>query len=147
MIIHSNTVIGADAFLFQASPGRLRQDVLLRPRYHSRPGRDQGKLYDRQGVSGDTVIGASTKMDNMVHVGHDTVIGRNCLFAAQVNRRRGDDRRRRDPLGTGRRTKDLTIGKGAVVLASPAYRSRWKAGRPISVARPRKPVTRCGNSH
>jgi UDP-3-O-[3-hydroxymyristoyl] glucosamine N-acyltransferase len=23
-------------------------------------------------------------MDNMVHIGHDTVIGKNCLFAAQV---------------------------------------------------------------
>ena len=42
-----------------------------------------GCTIDR-GVSGDTVIGAGTKMDNMVHIGHDTIIGKNCLFAAQV---------------------------------------------------------------
>ena len=23
-------------------------------------------------------------MDNLVHIGHDTIVGRNCLFAAQV---------------------------------------------------------------
>jgi UDP-3-O-[3-hydroxymyristoyl] glucosamine N-acyltransferase len=23
-------------------------------------------------------------MDNMIHIGHDTVVGKNCLFAAQV---------------------------------------------------------------
>ena len=36
-----------------------------------------------RGVSHDT-IGPGTKMDNLVHIGHDTVIGKNCLFAAQV---------------------------------------------------------------
>lgn len=36
------------------------------------------------GVSGNTQIGSGTKIDNMVHVGHDTVIGKNCLFAAHV---------------------------------------------------------------
>jgi UDP-3-O-[3-hydroxymyristoyl] glucosamine N-acyltransferase len=37
-----------------------------------------------RGVSGDTVIGAGTKIDNLVHIGHDTEVGRNCLFAGQV---------------------------------------------------------------
>jgi UDP-3-O-[3-hydroxymyristoyl] glucosamine N-acyltransferase len=42
-----------------------------------------GCTIDR-GVSADTILGAGTKMDNMIHVGHDVVIGKNCLIAAQV---------------------------------------------------------------
>ena len=37
-----------------------------------------------RGSMGDTVVGAGTKIDNLVHIGHNCRIGRNCLFAAQV---------------------------------------------------------------
>ena len=37
-----------------------------------------------RGVTGDTIIGEGTKIDNQVHVGHDTTIGKDCLFAANV---------------------------------------------------------------
>ncbi len=37
-----------------------------------------------RGVSDSTIIGMGTKMDNLVHVGHDVVIGKNCILAAQV---------------------------------------------------------------
>lgn len=36
------------------------------------------------GVSALTIIGEGTKIDNKVHVGHDTIIGKNCLLAANV---------------------------------------------------------------
>ncbi len=36
------------------------------------------------GVSGVTTIGEGTKLDNHVHIGHDTVVGKNCLMAAHV---------------------------------------------------------------
>lgn len=36
------------------------------------------------GVSGITEIGEGTKIDNHVHIGHDTVVGKNCLMAANV---------------------------------------------------------------
>lgn len=42
-----------------------------------------GTTIDRGSV-GDTVIGAGTKIDNLVHVAHNTRIGRLCLIAAQV---------------------------------------------------------------
>jgi len=42
-----------------------------------------GCTIDR-GVTHDTIIGKGTKMDNIVHIGHDTVIGKNCLIAANV---------------------------------------------------------------
>ena len=37
-----------------------------------------------RGVTGDTIIGKGTKIDNQVHVGHDTYIGKKCLIAAQT---------------------------------------------------------------
>ena len=32
-----------------------------------------------RGVSDSTIIGMGTKMDNLVHIGHDVVIGKNCI--------------------------------------------------------------------
>ena len=37
-----------------------------------------------KGVSHDTRIGRGTRFDNLIHIGHDTVVGKNCLFAAAV---------------------------------------------------------------
>ena len=37
-----------------------------------------------RGALGETRIGAGTKIDNMVHVGHNCRIGRNCILAAQT---------------------------------------------------------------
>ena len=37
-----------------------------------------------KGVTGNTTIGWGTKIDNQVHVGHDTVIGKKCLIASQT---------------------------------------------------------------
>ena len=37
-----------------------------------------------RGVSAITFIGQGTKFDNQIHIGHDTIIGKNCLLAAQV---------------------------------------------------------------
>jgi UDP-3-O-[3-hydroxymyristoyl] glucosamine N-acyltransferase len=36
------------------------------------------------GVSGKTRIGKGTKIDNQVHIGHDTQVGENCLMASGV---------------------------------------------------------------
>ena len=37
-----------------------------------------------RGALGDTVIGAGTKIDNLVHIGHNVRIGENCMIVAQV---------------------------------------------------------------
>lgn len=36
------------------------------------------------GVSGMTIIGEGTKLDNQIHIGHDTTVGKHCLMAANV---------------------------------------------------------------
>jgi len=37
-----------------------------------------------RGAIGDTIIGAGTKIDNLVHIAHNDVIGENCLIIAQT---------------------------------------------------------------
>jgi UDP-3-O-[3-hydroxymyristoyl] glucosamine N-acyltransferase len=84
VIIHANTVIGGDAFYYKQYPtGRVKLHtcgaVIIEDDV------EIGALctIDR-GVTGDTRIGAGTKLDCQVHIGHDTVVGKNCLMAAQV---------------------------------------------------------------
>jgi UDP-3-O-[3-hydroxymyristoyl] glucosamine N-acyltransferase len=84
VIIHSGSVIGRDAFYFKRRPEKF--DRLL----------SCGKVLieddveigaccciDR-GVSDITRIGAGSRLDNQVQIGHDTQIGKMCLFASQV---------------------------------------------------------------
>ena len=37
-----------------------------------------------RGALGDTVVGARTKIDNLVHIGHNVRIGEDCMIVAQV---------------------------------------------------------------
>ncbi len=87
VVIQAGTVIGSDAFYYNTKKDRelwykkmpscgrviIEDDVEI----------GAGCTIDR-GVSHDSIIGKGTKMDNMIHIGHDTVTGRNCLIAAQV---------------------------------------------------------------
>lgn len=84
VIVQSGAIIGAPAFYFKKWPeayqawtscGRviIEDDVWI----------GAGTTI-AQGVSGDTIIGAGTKIDCQVMIGHGVVIGKNCLLAAQV---------------------------------------------------------------
>jgi UDP-3-O-[3-hydroxymyristoyl] glucosamine N-acyltransferase len=84
VILHSGCVIGADGFGY----------VFENDRYHKFPqvGRVEigdfveigaNSCVDRAAL-GVTVIGEGTKLDNMVHVGHNCRIGRHVVVAAQT---------------------------------------------------------------
>jgi len=84
VLIHANSVIGSDAFYYKKTNDNWEK-------WHT-CGRvvieDNVEIgacctIDR-GVSGDTIIGAGSKLDNQVHIAHGVVIGRACLIAAQV---------------------------------------------------------------
>lgn len=87
VVIHSGTVIGSDAFYFNTKKTRelwyKKMESCGRVVIENNVEVGAGCTIDR-GVSADTILGAGTKMDNMIHVGHDVVIGKNCLIAAQV---------------------------------------------------------------
>lgn len=87
VIIQSNTVIGSDAFYYNTKKQRpdwyTKMPSCGRVILEDKVEIGAGCTIDR-GVSGDTIIGRGTKIDNMVHIGHDTQTGANCLFAAGV---------------------------------------------------------------
>lgn len=133
VIIHPNTVIGGDGFFFKTRTG----DNFHYERMHT-SGRTiieddveigSGCTIDR-GATGDTVIGKGTKMDNMVHIGHGAVIGKNCLIAAQCGVA-GKTILEDEVILWGQVgvSKELIIGKKAVVLAKSGVSKSLEGGK------------------
>lgn len=133
VVIQAGTVIGSDAFYYNTKKDRdvwfkrmqscgnvvIEDDVEI----------GAGCTIDR-GVTAETRIGRGTKMDNMVHIGHDTTVGKNCLFAAQVGIAGGtiveDGVTLWGQVGV---SKTLTIGAHAVVLAQSGVPSSLAGGK------------------
>ncbi|MEL6697726.1 MAG: UDP-3-O-(3-hydroxymyristoyl)glucosamine N-acyltransferase [Bacteroidota bacterium] len=82
--INAGTVIGSEAFYFKTRP-HGRDKMLTKGSVIIEDHVDIGAncTIDR-GVSADTIIGAWTKLDNLIQIGHDTRIGKRCLIASQV---------------------------------------------------------------
>lgn len=133
VIIHSGTVIGADAFYYKKRKERsLQYDKLTSCGsvvIHEGVEIGAGCTIDK-GVSGDTIIGAGTKIDNQVHIGHGVVVGKNCLFAAQVGIAGKviieDEVTLWGQVGVN---KDLTIGRGATVYAQSGVAGDLEPGK------------------
>lgn len=82
------------------------------------------------GVSGDTVIGKGTKIDNQVHIGHDTTVGHDCLFAANVGIAGCVTILNNVTLwGQVGVASDLTIEDGVTVLAQSGTNKDLEAGK------------------
>jgi UDP-3-O-[3-hydroxymyristoyl] glucosamine N-acyltransferase len=82
------------------------------------------------GVSGMTTIGEGTKIDNQVHIGHDTVVGKQCLMAANVGLAgcvRVEDKV--TIWGQVGCASDVTIGEGAIVLAQSGISKSLEGGK------------------
>jgi len=83
-VVHSNAVIGSEGFGFVPTASGWRKmpqtgQVILEDGVEV----GCGSTIDRPSV-GQTRIGAGTKIDNLVHVGHGVVTGQGCALAAQV---------------------------------------------------------------
>jgi UDP-3-O-[3-hydroxymyristoyl] glucosamine N-acyltransferase len=146
VIIHAGCVLGADAFYFKRRKEReVQYDKLMscgRVIVEDDVEIGAGTTIDK-GVSGDTIIGRGTKLDNHIHIGHGAVIGKNCLFAAQVGI--GGKAIIEDEVilwGQVGVSKDLKIGKGAIVLAQSGVPSSLEGGKtyfgtPVGEAKPK----------
>ena len=82
--IHAGTVLGADAFYYKKRPNGFDK-LKSAGRVVIEDNVDLGALctIDR-GVTADTTIKKGTKIDNQVHIGHDTIVGEKCLIASQT---------------------------------------------------------------
>lgn len=98
-----------------------------------------------RGSIDDTVVGRGTKLDNLVHIGHNVRIGARCLLMAGVgvagSTRLGDDVILAGHVGV---TDHLTIGDRARVAAKSAVFGDVPAGTSISghPARPHRQFLR-----
>lgn len=83
-IVHSGVVIGADGYGFASSGGvhhKIPQIGIVRIEDDVEIGANT--TIDRAAL-GETVIGAGTKIDNLVQIAHNARVGRGCLIVAQV---------------------------------------------------------------
>lgn len=130
VIIHAGSILGADAFYYKKRETGFDQ-LISGGRVVIENNVGIGALCTiDKGVTGDTTIGEGTKIDNQVHVGHDTVIGKKCLIAAQTGIAGcviiEDEVTLWGQVGT---TSGITIGKKAVVLGQTGVTKTIEGGK------------------
>ena len=84
VIIHGGARIGQDGFGYAMGPkGHFKVPQTGRVIIQDKVEIGANSTIDR-GASRDTVIGEGTKIDNLVQIAHNVVIGRHCVIVAQV---------------------------------------------------------------
>lgn len=121
VVVHAGSCIGQDGFgyipgavahlkLVQIGRVIIQDDVEI----------GANTTIDRGSIR-DTVIGEGTKIDNLVQIGHNVVLGRNCLIAGHVGISGsvtiGDSVMLGGKVGV---RDNVTIGRGAIIAASSA---------------------------
>ncbi|WP_026729785.1 UDP-3-O-(3-hydroxymyristoyl)glucosamine N-acyltransferase [Flavobacterium denitrificans] len=130
VIIHAGTILGADAFYYKKRPEGFDQ-LISGGRVVIEDNVGIGALCTiDKGVTGDTTIGAGTKIDNQVHVGHDTIIGKKCLIASQTGIAGcviiEDEVTLWGQVGT---TSGITIGAKAVIMGQTGVTKSVEGGK------------------
>ncbi len=129
-IIQPNAIIGSDAFYYKKEKDGFHKwrsvgRVIIEKNVEIGAGCTIAK-----GVSGDTIIGAGSKLDAQCHIGHGVVTGKNCLFAAQVGiggkTILGDNVVLYGQVGIAQR---LRIGDNVVVLAKSGVSKDLETGK------------------
>jgi UDP-3-O-[3-hydroxymyristoyl] glucosamine N-acyltransferase len=84
VLVHAGVRIGQDGFGFAMGPeGHLKVPQIGRVVVHDDVEIGANSTIDR-GALKDTIIGAGTKIDNLVQIGHNVVVGRGCIIVAQT---------------------------------------------------------------
>lgn len=130
VIIHAGSVLGADAFYYKKRSDGFDQ-LVSGGRVVIEDNVGIGALCTiDKGVTGDTTIGAGTKLDNQVHVGHDTIIGKKCLIASQTGIAGcviiEDEVTIWGQVGT---TSGITIGSKAVIMGQTGVTKSVEGGK------------------
>ena len=132
VILHSGVRIGADGFgylLYEGKQVKVPQvgNVIIRDDVEI----GANSCVDRATL-GSTVIGKGSKIDNLVQVGHNCIIGEQSILCAQVglagNTRVGDRAYLAGQVGTA---NQITIGDEAMVGAQSGVSGDVKAGTKV----------------
>ena len=133
VVIHSGSILGTDGFGY----------VFIENRHHKIP--QIGRVIVEDDVeiganvtidkarTGSTRIGSGTKIDNLVHIGHNVTVGRNCVIVAQVGVSGSVDIGDGVILAGQVGIKDhVTIGDGTIVAAKTGVIGDLPAGSFVS---------------
>ena len=139
VIIHSGAVLGADGFGF-AFDGTAHRKI---PQVGGVLIEDDVEIGANTTIDratfGDTIVGRGTKIDNLVQIGHNVVVGEHSLLVAQVGIS-GSSRLGRGVVLAGQVgvADHVTIGDGVIVGAQSGIKSSLPAGEKVfgSPARP-----------
>ncbi|MFN9372931.1 MAG: UDP-3-O-(3-hydroxymyristoyl)glucosamine N-acyltransferase [Planctomycetaceae bacterium] len=129
VILHAGVVLGADGFGYRFRNGRFDKIPQLGSvRVEDDVEIGANTTVDR-GMIGPTVVGAGTKLDNLVMIGHNCEIGRHNVFASQVGMAgscsTGDYVRLGGQVGTA---DHVHLGQGATVGAKAGVHRDIPAG-------------------
>lgn len=132
-VVHSGAVIGSEGFGFvPTGTGWRKMPQTGRVVLEEGVEVGCGSMVDRPAV-GETRVGAGTKIDNLVHVGHGVTIGRGCALAAQVGiaggARLGDGVILAGQVGVANRA---TLGDGAIASSKSGIHGDVPAGEVVS---------------
>lgn len=84
VIVHAGAVVGSDGFGYRPGPmGLVKIPQIGSVRLGDRVEVGANACIDRAQTD-TTTIGEGSKLDNLVQIGHNVVVGRHCAFSAQV---------------------------------------------------------------
>ncbi|NJR67406.1 MAG: UDP-3-O-(3-hydroxymyristoyl)glucosamine N-acyltransferase [Synechococcales cyanobacterium CRU_2_2] len=116
-VIHSGSVVGGEGFGFVPIPeGWFKMEQAGRVVLGDGVEVGCNSTIDRPAV-GETRIGANTKLDNMVHIGHGCTIGKNGAIAAQTGMAGG-----------------VTVGDRVIIAGQVGISNRAKVGDGVTIS-------------
>jgi UDP-3-O-[3-hydroxymyristoyl] glucosamine N-acyltransferase len=130
VILHGGCRIGQDGFRYHPSAkGHVKVPQVGRVIIQDNVEIGANTAIDR-GSMGDTVIGEGTKIDNLVQIGHNCIIGRHCIICAECGFSGsivlGDNVMLGGQVGIA---DHVTLGEGVVVGAKSGVMSSIPAGQ------------------
>lgn len=130
VILHPGVVIGSDGYGYINISGKHQKIPQVgRVVVEDEVEIGANSVIDRAALDA-TIIGAGSKLDNMVHIAHNVRIGKNCLIMAQAaiagSSRVGDNAIIGGQSGI---SDHVTIGEKAVVMAKTGIMSDLGAGQ------------------
>jgi UDP-3-O-[3-hydroxymyristoyl] glucosamine N-acyltransferase len=146
VVLHSGVVLGTEGFGYRPSPDGRR--ILHIPHIgHVEIGDDveigANSAVDR-GKFGPTRIGAQTKIDNLVQIGHNCRIGRGCMISGLAGIAGSVTLEDGVIIGGGAGLRDhITIGAGAKIAARRRSWTAFPRARHGAATRPSRTTTPC----
>ncbi len=129
VIIHAGAVLGADGYGFAPQDGRHHKIPQIGRVVIDDDVEIGANVTIDRATTGETRVGAGTKIDNLVHIAHNVQIGRDCLIIAQVGISGSTRIGNRVTLaGQAGIVGHITIGDGATIGAQSGILSNVAPG-------------------